>query len=40
MNGMVTLGVNINGKYGDVAYICERIHEVDREAWKDRFNDT
>ena len=39
VNGMVNLGMNIEGE-GWKKYICERIQESGRRAWKDGFNDT
>ena len=39
VNGMVNLGMNVDGE-GWKKYICERIQEGGRRAWKDGFNDT
>ena len=39
VNGMVNLGMNVDGE-GWKKYICERIQECGRRAWKDGFNDT
>ena len=39
VNGMVNLGTNVDG-VGWKKYICERIQECGRRAWKDGFNDT
>ena len=36
---MVNLGMNVDGE-GWKKYICERIQECDRRAWKYGFNDT
>ena len=39
VNGMVNLGMNVE-REGWKKYICERIQESGRRAWKDGFNDT
>ena len=39
MNGIVNLGMNVE-REGWKKYICERIQESGRRAWKDGFNDT
>ena len=39
VNGMLNLGMNVEGE-GWKKYICERIQESGRRAWKDGFNDT
>ena len=39
VNGKVNLRINVEEKVWK-KYICERIQEVRREAWKDAFNDT
>ena len=39
VNGIVNLGMNVE-REGWKKYICERIHESGRRAWKDGFNDT
>ena len=39
MNGMVNLGINVE-REGWKKYICERIQESGRRAWKDGLNDT
>ena len=39
VNGMVNLGINVEGERWK-KYICERIQESGRRAWKDGLNDT
>ena len=39
VNGMVNLGMNVE-REGWKKYICERIQESGRRAWKDGFHDT
>ena len=39
VNGMVNLVINVDEE-GWKKYICERIQECGRRAWKDGFNDT
>ena len=39
VNGMVNLGMNVE-REGWKKYICERIQESGRRAWKYGFNDT
>ena len=39
VNGMVNLGMNVE-REGWKKYICERIQESGRRAWKDVFNNT
>ena len=39
VNGMVNLGMNVDGE-GWKKYICERMQECGRRAWKDGLNDT
>ena len=39
VNGMENHGMNVDGE-GWKKYICERIQESGRRAWKDGFNDT
>ena len=39
VNGMVNLGMNVE-REGWKKYICERIQESGRRAWKNGFNDT
>ena len=39
MNGMVDLGINVDGEVWKT-YVCERIQECGRRVWKGGFNDT
>ena len=39
MNGIIKLGINVNGKFCK-KHICKRIREVGKQSWKDGFNDT